>query len=150
LTEISFYHLQRQPLERALPKLLERVIASSMKALVLADNEERVGMLNSTLWTYDQDSFLPHGSGKEGDAELQPVYLTVNEDNPNRANVLVLVDGGQHKDLAHFDRCLDMFDGNDQDAVTQARQRWKIYKDAGHAVTYWQQNDGGKWEKKGS
>jgi DNA polymerase-3 subunit chi len=150
LTEISFYHLQRQPLERALPKLLERVIASSMKALVLADNEERIGMLNSTLWTYDQDSFLPHGSGKEGDAELQPVYLTTEEDNPNRANVLVLVDGGQHKDLAHFDRCLDMFDGNDQDAVTQARQRWKIYKDAGHAVTYWQQNDGGKWEKKGS
>ena len=150
MTEISFYHLQRQPLERALPKLLERVIASSMKALVLADNEERIGMLNSTLWTYDQDSFLPHGSGKEGDAALQPVYLTVNEDNPNRANVLVLVDGGQHKDLAHFDRCLDMFDGNDQDAVTQARQRWKIYKDAGHAVTYWQQNDGGKWEKKGS
>ena len=150
MTEISFYHLQRQPLERALPKLLERVIASSMKALVLADNEERIGMLNSTLWTYDQDSFLPHGSDKEGDAALQPVYLTVNEDNPNRANVLVLVDGGQHKDLAHFDRCLDMFDGNDQDAVTQARQRWKIYKDAGHAVTYWQQNDGGKWEKKGS
>jgi len=148
LTDISFYHLQRQPLERALPKLLERVVASSMKALVLADNEERVGMLNSTLWTYDQDSFLPHGSGKDGDAELQPIYLTVEEDNPNRANVLVLVDGGQHKDLAHFDRCLDMFDGNDQDAVAQARTRWKAYQDAGHEVTYWQQNDAGKWEKK--
>jgi len=120
-----------------------------MKALVLAGNEERVGMLNSTLWTYDQDSFLPHGSGKESDAALQPIYLTTEEDNPNRANVLVLVDGGQHKDLAHFDRCLDMFDGNDQDAVAQARQRWSIYKDAGHAVTYWQQNDDGKWEKKG-
>ncbi len=148
MTDISFYHLQRQPLERALPKLLERVVASSMKALVLADNEERVGMLNSTLWTYDQDSFLPHGSGKDGDAELQPIYLTVEEDNPNRANVLVLVDGGQHKDLAHFDRCLDMFDGNDQDAVAQARTRWKAYQDAGHEVTYWQQNDAGKWEKK--
>jgi len=148
LTDISFYHLQRQPLERALPKLLERVVASSMKALVLADNEERVGMLNSTLWTYDQDSFLPHGSGKDGDAELQPIYLTVEEDNPNRANVLVLVDGGQHKDLAQFDRCLDMFDGNDQDAVAQARTRWKAYQDAGHEVTYWQQSDAGKWEKK--
>ncbi|TDI58283.1 MAG: DNA polymerase III subunit chi [Alphaproteobacteria bacterium] len=148
MTDISFYHLQRQPLERALPKLLERVVASSMKALVLADNEERVGMLNSTLWTYDQDSFLPHGSGKDGDAELQPIYLTVEEDNPNRANVLVLVDGGQHKDLAQFDRCLDMFDGNDQDAVAQARTRWKAYQDAGHEVTYWQQSDAGKWEKK--
>jgi DNA polymerase-3 subunit chi len=149
LTDISFYHLQRQPLERALPKLLERVMASSMKALVLADNEDRMGMLNSTLWTYDQDSFLPHGNSKDGDAELQPIYLTVEQDNPNRANVLVLVDGGQHKDLSHFDRCLDMFDGNDTDAVTQARERWKLYKDAGHDVTYWQQNDAGKWEKKG-
>ena len=90
------------------------------------------------------------GSLNFGIVEAGAQSLTVNEDNPNRANVLVLVDGGQHKDLAHFDRCLDMFDGNDQDAVTQARQRWKVYKDAGHAVTYWQQNDGGKWEKKGS
>lgn len=149
MTDISFYHLQRQPLDRALPKLLERVIAASMKALVLVDNVEHVASLNSSLWTYDQDAFLPHGSAKDGDAELQPIYLTTDQENPNRAQVLVLVDGGAHKDLTQFDRCLDMFDGNDDEAVAQARLRWATYKDAGHNVTYWQENDAGKWEKKG-
>lgn len=149
MTDISFYHLQRQSLDRALPKLLERVLASSLKALVLADNPELLATLNSSLWTYDQGAFLPHGASKDGDAELQPIYLSAQQDNPNRAQVLVLVDGGEHKDLAHFARCLDMFDGNDDAAVAQARVRWAGYKEAGHEVAYWRQNDAGKWEQKG-
>ena len=149
MTDISFYHLQRQPLDRALPKLLERVLDADMKALVLADTEEQIAALNASLWTYDQGAFLPHGSARDGDAELQPIYLTIEQDNPNRAQVLVLVDGRAHQDLDHFDRCLDMFDGNDDDAVAAARTRWSAYKGAGHSVTYWQQSAQGKWEKKG-
>ena len=148
MTDISFYHLQRQPLDRALPQLLERVLASSMKALVLGDNPELIAALNSSLWTYDPGSFLPHGAKKGSDAALQPIFLTTDQENPNRAEILVLVDGADHKDLGQFDRCLDMFDGNDSDAVAQARLRWVAYKDAGHQVTYWQQNDAGKWESK--
>jgi DNA polymerase III subunit chi len=148
VTDISFYHLQRQPLDRALPQLLDRVLASSMKALVLGDNPELIAALNSSLWTYDPGSFLPHGTKKGGDSEIQPVFLTTEQENPNRAEILVLVDGADHKDLSQFDRCLDMFDGNDSDAVAQARLRWVAYKDAGHQVTYWQQNDAGKWESK--
>jgi DNA polymerase-3 subunit chi len=148
VTDISFYHLQRQPLDRALPQLLDRVLASSMKALVLGDNPELIAALNSSLWTYDPGSFLPHGAKKDADAELQPIFLTVEQENPNRAEILVLVDGADHKDLGQFDRCLDMFDGNDSEAVAQARLRWVAYKDAGHQVTYWQQNDAGKWESK--
>ena len=148
MTDISFYHLQRQPLERALPQLLERVLAAEMKAVVRADSSERVAALNSLLWTYDPNAFLPHGSAADGDEALQPVYLTDSQDNPNHAQVLVLVDGGDQPDLATFDRCLDMFDGNDTDAVSDARKRWSAYKEAGHNVTYWQQGERGGWEQK--
>jgi len=149
MTDISFYHLQKQPLERALPKLLERVLAADMKALVLTDTDEQVAALNAVLWTYDPNSFLPHGSAKDGDEGLQPIFLTSQQENPNHADVLVLVDGGEHEELAGFIRCLDMFNGNDEIAVSRARERWVTYRDAGHKVTYWQQNEAGRWEEKG-
>jgi DNA polymerase-3 subunit chi len=148
VTEIGFYHLQRAPLERALPKLLEKVLERGLKAVLLAGSTERVEALNAQLWTYEQRSWLPHGSARDGHAELQPVYLTTEEENPNGAQVLVLVDGVAPAFLGDFERAVDMFDGRDPAAVEAARARWKAWLDAGHPLTYWQQTESGGWEKK--
>ena len=148
MTDISFYHLQRQGLEAALPKLLERVMAAGLRAVVLAGTEERVQALNAGLWTYDPATFLAHGSAKDGNAEDQPIFLTVAEENPNGATVLVVVDDCAPQFLSSFDRCLEMFNGNDAESVAQARERWRTYKDTGHNLTYWQQSDAGGWEQK--
>jgi DNA polymerase-3 subunit chi len=148
MTEVGFYHLTRTPLERALPKLLERVLAGGMRAVVVSGSAERVEALNAALWTYEQLSFLPHGSVKDGQAEDQPIWLTTEDDNPNGANVLVLTDGVSSSKVGEFARCLDMFDGRDPDAVTAARERWKAMKAAGHTLAYWQQNEAGGWEKR--
>ena len=148
MTDVGFYHLQRTPLEQALPKLLEKVLGAGLRAVLKAGSEERVEALNSLLWTYDQRGFLPHGSRKDGHAEAQPVWLTDLEENPNGAKVLILTDGASADSVADYDRCLDMFDGNDPEAVEAARERWKAYKAAGHTVTYWQQTERGGWEKK--
>ena len=149
MTDISFYHLQRQGLEVSLPKLLERVMAAGLRAVVLAGTEERVQALNAGLWTYDPATFLAHGSARDGNAEDQPIFLTTTEENPNRATVLVVVDDCEPGYLSSFDRCLEMFNGNDDESVARARQRWRTYKEAGHSMTYWQQSDAGRWEHKG-
>jgi DNA polymerase-3 subunit chi len=47
----------------------------------------------------------------------------------------------------NFERCFELFDGNDDAAVQAARERWKNYKEAGHITTYWQQGERG-WEQK--
>lgn len=149
MTEVSFYHLQRQPLGEALPRLLARVLAANMRAVVLAGSAERVEALDSALWTHDPASFLPHGTKRTGFADEQPVYLTTKEENPNQSTVLVTVDGVTPAFIGDFARCLDMFDGNDEASVEAARERWRTYKAAGHEVTYWQQSPQGRWEKKG-
>ncbi|MEN3950544.1 DNA polymerase III subunit chi [Iodidimonas sp. SYSU 1G8] len=148
MTDISFYHLQRRSLEETLPKLLERVIASKQRAVVLAESEEQVEAISSRLWTYDADSFLPHGSARDGFPAEQPIYLTSGEENPNGASILVLIDGRLPGFLSGFARCLDLFNGHDPESVQGARERWRAYKADGHPVTYWQQNDDGRWEKK--
>jgi DNA polymerase-3 subunit chi len=148
VTDISFYHLERQSLDQVLPKLLERVIDAGLRAVVLAGSEERVERLNALLWTYDDGSFLPHGARSDGNLADQPVYLTTEEENPNAATVLAVIDGVQPAHLEAFDRCLELFNGKDETEVAAARERWQKYKAAGHAVTYWQQSPQGKWEKK--
>ena len=148
MAEIGFYHLLKTPLERALPRLLERARGQGYRVVVRAASAERIEHLNALLWTYDESSFLPHGSARDGNPASQPIWLTERDENPNGANLLVLVDGVEAADVSGFDRCLDLFDGADPDAVAAARERWRRAKAAGHALTYWQQTGAG-WEKKG-
>jgi len=149
VTEVGFYHLTRTPLERALPRLLEKAVAGGLRAVVRAGSAERVEALNGVLWTYDPASFLPHGSARDGNAAEQPIWLTTEDENPNGATLLVLLDGMDSARLESYGRCLDLFDGNDPEAVEAARGRWRARKAAGHALTYWQQTERGGWESRG-
>ena len=149
MTEVGFYHLTATALDRALPRLLGKAYEASMRAVVLAASNERIAALDAALWTFDPASFLPHGTARDGNAEAQPIYLTTEEENPNDATLLVLVDGVEPAYIDQFARCLDLFDGNDEAAVEAARERWKRLKDAGHTLTYWQQTPEGGWEKQG-
>jgi len=147
LGEIGFYHLSSTALERSLPKLLERGLRQGYRIVVRTASPERVEQLSATLWTYDEASFLPHGSQSDGHAALQPIWLTHRAENPNSASLLVLVDGVEAEDLRSYARCLDLFDGNDAAMVEAARGRWRRARDAGHTLTYWQQTASG-WERK--
>lgn len=148
MSEISFYHLQKSPLETVLPRLLEKTFEGGNRAVVMVGSTERVEFLNNILWTYKKESWLPHGNAKDGNSESQPIWLTTEDENPNDATFLFLADGAHSENIKSFERCFELFDGNDPDAVTMARDRWKVYLEAGHDVTYWSQNDQGGWEKK--
>ena len=148
MTEISFYPLLHTPLERALPKLIEKVLESGARAVIRTGSAERAEALNGALWTYDADSFVPHGTARDGNAPAQPVWITPDEENPNGADILVLTDGAESAEVASYRRCLEMFDGRDAAAVEAARLRWAAYKEAAHDLAYWQQTEAGGWEKK--
>ena len=148
MTEIMFYHLQRQPLDRVLPILIEKSIERGWRVVVQAGSEERVEALDGHLWTFRDDSFLPHGTWREAEACEQPVLLTINDANPNGANVRFLIDGTQvPKDADAYERIVLIFDGEDQDAVASARARWSEAKANGFEVTYWQSDEQGRWQK---
>ncbi len=144
---VDFYHLESSPVERALPQLLERVLASGQRAVVMAASDERIEALANLLWTYDPGTWLPHGTLKDGFAAEQPIWLTTAEENPNGAKMLVLTDGMASDRLADYDRCLDLFDGNNEEATAAARTRWSRAKAAGHELHYWQQTEAG-WKEK--
>jgi DNA polymerase-3 subunit chi len=148
MTEINFYHLMHTPLERALSKLMEKVVDSGTRAVIRARSVERAEALSNALWTLDRASFIPHGSARDGNAAEQPLWITLGNDNLNHADILVITDGADRSGVNGFRRCLEMFDGRDDGAVADARRHWSEYKSGNHDLTYWQQTDEGGWEKK--
>jgi DNA polymerase-3 subunit chi len=150
MTEVWFYHLQGQSLDGVLPNLLERSLERGWRVVVQAASEERVEALDAHLWTYRDDSFLPHGTWREAGVVDQPVVLTVQDHNPNAANVRFLVEGADvPADAVDYQRLVLLFDGDDDEAVAAARERWTAAKNAGYEVTYWQQDERGRWVRKG-
>ena len=149
MSKINFYHLQKQPLENVLPKLLEKAYATGVNTIVRIGNPERVEFINGILWSFEEQSFLPHGSKKDGNAQMQPIWLTSVSENPNNAEMLFLVDGAnlEDDDIEEFSRIFVIFDGASEEALTQARSMWKKVKSTDHECSYWQQDAQGKWQK---
>lgn len=148
MTDVLFYHLQRQPLEAVLPALLERCLEKDWRAVIRTGSEERAEALDAHLWTYSDDSFLPHAVDGGENGVSQPILITTSSQNPNQAEVRFLVDGVTPDEDVDFKRIVVIFDGNDDTAVGQARKWWQEYRSAGHTTTYWQQEPAGGWQKK--
>lgn len=147
MTEILFYHLERAPLEKVLPILLEKSLEKGWRAVVELGSEERLSNLDDALWSYRDDSFLPHGiAGTQFDPDT-PVVLANSDANPNEAQIRFFVDRAVPQSVSGYERIVFLFNGHDPDAVSDARTAWKTLSDV-HPCTYWQQDTNGRWEKK--
>ena len=147
---VDFYHLQKQVLEDVLPKLIEKAYSTGKKIKIKAGTDHRLDFLNSLLWTYSDESFLPHGSKKEGNADLQPIFLSCEEENLNGAEFLFLTDGAKasSNELSCYERIFNIFDGHSQERLAEAREFWKELKSLNTELHYWQQDTSGRWAEK--
>jgi DNA polymerase III subunit chi len=148
MTEILFYHLKGQTPEQVLPTLLQKSLDRGWRVVVQASSEERVEALDAHLWTWRDDSFLPHGTWRDTEAAQQPIILTAADHNPNGATVRFLVDGAlMPENPLAYERLVLLFNGEDPDALDAARARWSEAKSAGFEVTYWQVDEKGSWRR---
>jgi DNA polymerase III subunit chi len=145
--EYWFYHLENQPLHAVLPVLVEKTLGRGWRAILRFSTQERLESIDSALWTYRDESFLPHGASRDGPPERQPVFLTLDGGNPNGAHVLFLLETATENEPGQFTRIMRLFDGGDGEARALAREEWKSAKAAGCAVSYWRQDANGAWKK---
>ena len=148
MTEVLFYHMQRRPVDAVLPPLLEKTLEKGWRAVVQSAFPERLSALDAHLWTYRDESFLPHAAADDPEASEQPVLLAADDGNLNAAAVRFLIDGAEIDDAAGYERIVYLFDGRDEEGLGKARAYWKTMKDAGHDVTYWLEGEDGRWQKK--
>ena len=149
MTEVLFYHLQDMTLENVLPPLLEKSLERGWRVVVQSTSEERADALDAHLWTYRDDSFLPHATWRAGEASDQPIVLTAEPGNPNSAKIRFLIDNAAlPADSASYERLVLVFNGDDSDALTAARSAWAECKSRGFEVTYWQADERGRWQRR--
>ena len=149
MTEVLFYHLQSMSLENVLPPLLEKSLERGWRVVVQSTSEERADALDAHLWTYRDDSFLPHATWRAADAQDQPIVLAVTEGNPNSAKVRFLIDNAAlPTDSDAYERVVMVFNGDDDDAVATARAAWTDCKSRGFEATYWQADEVGRWKRR--
>ena len=149
MTEFRFLHLERRRIDQALPDILDEALAAGWRVVIQAGSEERVEALNERLWTYADESFLPHGSAHDGEPHAQPIYLTAGGDNPNGARLRMLLSGVAAAAFveAGYERVVLLFDGRDEEAVAEARRQWTEVKATGAAPSYWREADDGGWTR---
>lgn len=153
MTEFRFHHLERRRLDQALADLLEEALAQGKRGIAQAPSAEQVEALDERLWTYSDASFLPHGAARDGEAEMQPIYLTDGEENPNGASLRILLPGVDAAPFAGtpagraYERIVLLFDGRDDEARAEARRQWSVLKAAGETPSYWREGENGGWEK---
>lgn len=143
--QVDFYHLTKLPLERALPQIAEKVLATGGRLIIVAGEEGQRARLDQSLWSYAPESFLPHGqTGSEDDAR-QPVLIADTPEATNGARNIALADGIWRDEALGFDRAFHFFD---EERIAEARVAWKGLADRdGIERNYWKQNDAGRWEK---
>lgn len=145
MTEVWFYHLEREPVENVLPGLLARGLARGLKMSVQTAAPERVKLLSEKLWAYDDVAFLAHGCEGEPEPARQPIYIASSVENPNGSDFRFFVDGAVPENLAALTRASLMFDGGDTASVAQARDLWRRFKAEGHVISYWKMDENSRW-----
>jgi DNA polymerase III subunit chi len=149
MSDIHFYHLKRQPLNVVLPVLLQKTREKGWKAVVECADHERLKAIDDHLWMFSEDDFLPHAVAQDADPERDTIVLTTSPENPIAAHVRFLTDGVDlPDDLDTYERVIVLFDGNDADALARARLQWKNAPKDNHSLTYWQQDEAGRWSQK--
>lgn len=143
--QVDFYHLTRLPLERALPRIAERVVEAGGRLLIVSEDAAQRGKLDQLLWTHAPDSFLPHGQAGGADDARQPVLIAAAVEAANGARNIALADGVWRDEALGFDRAFHFFG---EERIAEARLAWKALADReGVERRYWKQNDAGKWEQ---
>jgi DNA polymerase-3 subunit chi len=140
-----FYHIDQTSVPEAVAPLVEKCLERGWR-VVIAGGEETLAVLDRHLWTWRDDSFLPHGrDGSE--AARQPVLLSREARPVNGARAAILLDGTT-AEVGAFERAIVVFDGGDSEVRGAARRQYRLASEQGARVRYFQQDAAGGWREK--
>ena len=145
MTEIFFYKLKNTSIDLFLISLIEKSISKNWNSLVLLDNTERMEEINDLLWTFNDTSFIPHGSQSDLSPDKQNVYLTCNEENLNNSNIIFSIDGIIINEPDNWNRCIYIFNEQNLKVTDELESYKREIKDFGYTLKSFEQDNNGKW-----
>ncbi|MFD2113030.1 DNA polymerase III subunit chi [Thiorhodococcus fuscus] len=140
MPQIDFYSLKptsRGDRFQVACRLAERIRAQNLRLLIHCPDRDEARHLDRLLWTYREDSFLPHGLAGKVDQELTPILIA--EDGRPETETQVLLNLGREVPgfFTRFDRVCDLVD-LDPTLRAAGRERFRYYRDQGHPLRHHQ------------
>ena len=150
MTQIIFYSTAPLQVEKTLFALLEKSLEKGNKSLLLFKDKEKCLSINEQLWTYKQNSFLPHISEDDQiyDNIDVPVYLSTKNENPFKAELLFSIDGFLPDNIDHFERVIIIIDVNDELLNEIYKNYYLDINKNFEDIVFSKSDDNGKWIEK--
>jgi DNA polymerase-3 subunit chi len=140
--QVDFYQLTRDPAEKLLPAIAQRVLDDGGRLLIVSGEAAQLDAVSGTLWGWKADSFLAHAKAGDAEDSIQPILLSSETEAANGAKFIALADGEWRDEAVTFDRAFYLFPPSHTD---NARAAWRALGEReGVERRYWKQ-DGGKW-----
>ncbi|MEJ7927701.1 DNA polymerase III subunit chi [Sphingobium sp. AN641] len=140
--QVDFYQLSRDPVERVLPAIAERILAGGGRLLVVAADGGRLERLSGGLWDAGAETFLAHGLVGQAGENVQPILLSDRCEAQNGARHVALADGLWRDEALRFERAFYFFDA---ETIGGARASWRILSKADDVTPRFWRQDGRKW-----
>jgi len=146
MTEVCFYHVNKLPVDKVLSKLVEKIYSLKHKIVIFCQDPSLIPIIDELLWSYSTKTFLAHATKSDPKPDLQPIYITDSEENPNGADILIAIGNSIPQFYKSFDRYIDIFSDNEEE-IQLARSRYKTLKQTHEKVKYFKQDDKGIWQE---
>ena len=147
MPRVDFYRLTRDPVERVLPAIATRILATGERLLIVAGPAMQRQAIDEALWTLQPGSFLPHGAAGSADEAIEPILIagTLDPAPANRARNIALADGEWRDEALGFDRAFLFFDNS---RIDDARATWRALSARDDVDNrFWKQDENGRWSE---
>ncbi len=135
MTEIKFYVGRSDNLKSRLLlacQLTQKALDHNLHVYIHTDSPETVEQLDDLLWTWNEDSFIPHGLARD---EGVKVVLGYDYEPIEQCDYLINLSNGRPTFFGRFERMAEILD-QDQEILTKGRDRYRFYQDRGYKLDY--------------
>ncbi len=138
MTRIDFYLLREMADGNRFTlacRLVEKAYRQNRRVFVHTASEEESVHMDRLLWTYRQDSFIPHGMLHKVDASVTPVLIGHEEDVGQEHDVLINLSNRIPPFFSRFERLAEPLDRT-PDLLTAGRERFRYYRERGYPLEH--------------
>lgn len=128
---IVFIELKIASKNKYVCDLAEKLYDNNVSVTVFAGETKLLTQLDDLLWTWKQESFVPHSLYQQNTAVDTPVLLTAEKDHLPETDALILYDPLPPEYLYKYKLVIDFAEVYHSDKVKQSRIRFKNLRDSG-------------------
>lgn len=130
--KVTFYDIPHEQAFALAAKLAQAAWDKGKRLIVRCEDTHQAKALDDHLWTYRDESFVPHevSDGALHDTRAR-IVLTTGDVAPIEPDILLQLAPAERAFAERFGHVIDLVDHRDDARLTASRQRYKAWTEAG-------------------